>query len=246
MTLGMKRRPGQIPVYGFPVLKNSQIEQADSAALYEPGMIIVVKNGDNWSLASYVELDNSGCSQGEALVTNFATLGSFRVSKSATTDRGTPLRGIAAATIASQKFGWMYFQGYVEKADISETVASGEFLMIGGSVAGKLTPNAASVFQSGTQGNASAFVVGAQANCAYATGVGSIQLMGCGGSRQAIGGGGGLITPAPLGGKDYAGQVSDEGRIRPEPRGGCRELRLRHMDFRRQQESEVQLLRHPG
>ncbi len=178
MSLGMKRRPGQIPVYGFPVLKNSQIEQADTAAIYEPGMIIVVKNGDNWSLASYVELDNSGCSQGEVLVKNFATLGSFRVAKAATTDRGIPMRGIAAATIASQKFGWMYTQGYVEKADVSETVASGEFLMIGGSTAGKLTPNIASVFQSGTQGNASAFMVVARANAAFATGIGSVSIIG--------------------------------------------------------------------
>lgn len=178
MTLGMKRRPGQIPAYGFPVLKNSQIEQADSAALYEPGMIIVVKNGDNWSLASYVELSNDGCSQGEALVANYATLGSFRVAKAGTGDRGIPMKGVAAATIASQKFGWMYIQGYVEKADLSETPASGEFLMISGSTAGKLTPNAASVFQSGTQGNASAFVVVARANAAFATGVGSISLVG--------------------------------------------------------------------
>ena len=178
MTLGMKKRPGQIPVAAFPVLTNAQVEQADAAALYEPGIMVVVKNGVNLSLASYVELDNSGCSQGEVLVDNYATLGSFRVAKAGTGDRGGGMRGIAAATIASQKFGWMYIGGYVEKADNSQTVASGEYLMIGGSTAGKLSNDAASVFNSGTQGNASAFLVVGRARGAFATGVGSIMILG--------------------------------------------------------------------
>ena len=182
MTLGMKRRPGQIRDYGFPVLKNTQIEQADAEAIYEPGIIIAVKNGDNWSLASYCRLDNNGCSQGEALVTNYATLAQYGVAKAATDDGKLPnLRGIAAATIASQKYGWMYIAGYVEKADLSHTAASGEMLTISGSTAGKLSPDGASSVLNATLPCITAATLPwpvAVARTAIATGVGSISILG--------------------------------------------------------------------
>ena len=132
----------------------------------------------NWSLVEVVQLDNNGCSQGEVLVTNFATLKGYSVAKAATTDEGAPMRGLAAATIASQKAGYAIIGGYCEKADLSHTAASGEYLCIGGSTAGKLTPNKASVFNLGTQGNASQFMVVAIAKTAIATGVGSVQILG--------------------------------------------------------------------
>lgn len=145
----------------------------------EPGQIFVHKDtSGNFSLVEIVQLDNNGCSQGEVLVTNFATLKSYSVAKAATADEGAPMRGIAAATIASQKVGYMYIGGYVEKADLSHTAASGEYLMISGSTAGKLTPNKASVFNAGTQGNASQFQVVAVARTAIGTGVGSVSILG--------------------------------------------------------------------
>lgn len=171
---------GQIKrdAYGLPLLSNKQVEQADTGATFEPGMIVAVRNGTNWGLAEYIQLDNSGCSQGEALVTNHATLAQFSVRQAATADDGTPLRGIACATIASQKFGWMYIQGYVEKADLSKTSASGEYLKLSASTAGKLTPIRASVFNAGTQGSSSMFVVVAVSRGTISTGVGSISLLG--------------------------------------------------------------------
>lgn len=169
---------GKIKDYALPLLSNTQIEQDDAAAVFEPGTIVAVRNSGNWSLATYVQLDNNGCSQGEALINNYATLKQYSVALAGTADAGAPIRGVAAATIASQAFGWMYIQGYVEKADLSHTAASGEYLMISGSTAGKLTPNRASVFTAGTQGSSSAFVVVAVARTAIATGVGSISLCG--------------------------------------------------------------------
>lgn len=162
----------------FPVVSGAAIDGNDTTAKHEPGTIMAYRNGKNWSMVEYCVLDNNGVSQGEALITNYATLVAGGVAKAAVGDSGTPIRGIAAATIASQRYGWMYIGGYVEKADLSETVASGEYVRVSGSTAGKLTPNAASVFNNGTQGNASAFVVVGVARGAFATGVGSIQLLG--------------------------------------------------------------------
>lgn len=174
---------GRFPGYGLPVLSNKQAEQADTAAIYEPGMIVAVKNGSNWSLAEYVQLNNDGVSQGEVLITNFATLNQYSVKKAGTADGRLPgMRGIAAATIASQKYGWMYIAGYVEKADLSHTAASGELLTISGSTAAKLTPDGASSLLNATFGT-SQFVtipwVVAVARTAIATGVGSVTIIGC-------------------------------------------------------------------
>lgn len=153
---------------GYPVIRDTQVTSTATAAVYQPGTVFVHKdvNGE-WALAKYVQLDNSGCSQGEALVTNYATLKSYSVSKAATSDAHRPhFRGIAAATIASQSFGFMFIGGYVEKADSSITTASGDYLGISASTAGKLTtinpsPN-----------------VFAVARTAFATGVGSVSIIG--------------------------------------------------------------------
>lgn len=152
---------------GFPVLRDTQVSTTSAAAVYQPGDVFVHYNGAEWALVKYVQLDNDGCSQGEVLVTNYATLKSYSVEKSPTDDvYSRTFRGIAAATIASQYFGFMYIAGYVEKADISMTVASGDFLSISGSTAGKLT---------GLQASPHVFAV---ARTAIATGVGSVSLIG--------------------------------------------------------------------
>ncbi len=172
---------GKIRDYGIPLLDVSQVTASggDAAQVFEPGVIVAVRNGTQWSLATYVQMDNTTASQGEALVANFATLAQFRVKAAAVTDGGAPIKGIACATIGSLKFGWSYIWGYVEKADLSHTAASGEYLMISASTAGKLTPNVASVFNAATLGStASAFVVVAVARTAIATGIGSISLIG--------------------------------------------------------------------
>lgn len=175
---------GKIKDYGLPLLATSQVEQADTAAVFEPGVIVAVRNNTAgaWSLAEYIQLDNNGCSQGEVLVTNFATLKQYSMIKAATAEGRQPmLRGIAAATIASQKFGWMYIWGYVEKADLSHTAASGELLCISASTAGKLTPDAASSALNATLGtsiNATTPWTCAIARTAIATGIGSVSLIG--------------------------------------------------------------------
>lgn len=172
----------------FPVISTTDFTSNQTTATYEPGTVYAVNPaGRNWSLVEYIQLDNNGCSQGEVLVHNYATLVSYSVAKAATTDMGAPaFRGIAAATIASQRFGFMTIGGYVEKGDVSLTVASGDFLTISGSTAGKLSPNNgaggvkafwnATLGQSSTLGTAP-FVV-AVARGAYATGVGSMILNG--------------------------------------------------------------------
>lgn len=147
----------------------------------ELGTITAMRNGDQWSLVQAVQLDNNGCTLGDVLVYNPATLKQYSVKKAATGDRGAYMVGIAVATIASQFCGYMYIGGYVEKGAISMSVASGEYLCIGGSTAGAFTPLRASVFNNGTQGNASAFVVMAISKGLVATTstlVASLQLCG--------------------------------------------------------------------
>ncbi len=169
-------------IMSFPVVGPGSITDTwdpTTNARGEPGQILLMKNAaGECSVVEIVQLDNAGCSQGEVLVQNFATLKGYSVSKASTTDKGGLMKGIAAATIASQKCGYAIIGGYVEKADLSFTAASGEYLKISGSTAGKLSAHTASCFNSGTQGNATAFVVVAIARTAISTGVGSVQILG--------------------------------------------------------------------
>lgn len=170
-----------MPVTAFPVVSGAVATLAggDTDAKHVPGTIMAYRSvTDQWAIVEYVQLNNDGISQGEVAVWNFATLKQYSVKKAATGDEGIPMVGIALATIASQKFGFVAIAGYVEKADLSHTAASGEFLTISGSTAGKLSPDLASVFNAGTQGNASAFVVVAIARTAISTGVGSVSICG--------------------------------------------------------------------
>lgn len=168
-----------MPVVGPGAITDTWDPSTKAGRRGELGDIFFSKNSaGEMSIVEIVQLDNAGCSQGEVLVQNFATLKGFSVSKASTTDKGGLIKGIAAATIASQKAGYMIIGGYCEKADMSFTAASGEYLKISGSTAGKLTAHTASVFNSGTQGNATAFVVVAIARAAAATGVGSVQILG--------------------------------------------------------------------
>ncbi len=164
----------------FPVVAGAQIvSMGDTDARHEPGTILAYRNSDQWGIVQYVQNGNTVLNQGEVAVCNFATLKQYRITPAATSDGGAPLGGLAAATIGSLKYGYIYIHGYVEKADLSHTAASGEYLMISASTAAKLTPNTASVFNAATLGStASAFVVVGVARTAIATGIGSITLLG--------------------------------------------------------------------
>lgn len=173
----------------FPLVSGAQLTTVLTAAQggatkMEPGTICAVRsNTDCWSLIQWVQLDNNGCSQGDSLVLNFATLKSYSVKAAATASDGFQPNfvGIAAATIASQSFGFMYIHGYVEKADLSKTSASGELLAISASTAGKLTPIRASSFWNATIGtvtNATLPWPVAMSRTTIATGVGSVTIVG--------------------------------------------------------------------
>lgn len=172
-------------IMSFPVVGPGQITETWDPSTKqgrrgELGDIYFSKNSaGEISLVEIVQLDNNGCSQGEALVQNFATLKGFSVKTSATTDAGAPMKGVAAATIASQKSGYMIIGGYCEKMDVSQTCASGEYIKIGGSTAAKFSNDIASTFNT-IQGTVagSLFVVVAVARAAFATGVGSVQILG--------------------------------------------------------------------
>ena len=173
-----------VGVTAFPIVSGAQVTAGgDTTAKHEPGTIMAYRSAtDQWALVEYVQAGNNIISRYLAAVTNLATLKQYSVDLAGTGDRGgANFRGIALATIASQKFGFVAIGGYVEFAFVSETTASGEYLTMSGSTAGQLTPDRASVFNNGTQGNASAFVVVAYSKAAYATtatAAGSIQLIG--------------------------------------------------------------------
>jgi len=171
---------------GFEVIYDTQSTTTSSGGPWQPGQAVVHRSGTGRAqraIARWLLIDNAGISQGEAAITDFATNVSYGVAKASTTDGNAPhFRGIAAATVASNKFGFFFITGYVENADCSETVASGELLTISGSVAGKLAVNKASSFWGATLGVSStvgtAPFIFAVARGAFATGVGSVQILG--------------------------------------------------------------------
>jgi hypothetical protein len=168
-------------VTAFGVVSGAAVvSMGDASAKHEPGTILAYRGvSDQWSLMQYVQNGNTVLNQGEVAVVNYATLKQYNITPAAAADQGGAPAGIAAATIGSLRFGWLYIKGYVEKADLSHTAASGEYLQISGSTAAKLTPNIASVFNAGTQGSSSMFLVCGVARTAIATGIGSITLVGC-------------------------------------------------------------------
>ena len=167
-------------VTAFPIVSGAQITANDTTAKMEPGTIMAYRTGDQWSLVEYVLLDNNGISQGEVAIQNYATIPAkqYSAAKAAVGDGGAPMKGVAAATIASNRYGFLYVGGYCPIIDTSKSVVTGEYFRISGSTAGKVTSLAASVFNAGTQGNASQFMVVAQAKTTFATGTGSAQIIG--------------------------------------------------------------------
>lgn len=171
---------------GFEVIYDAQSTTTSAGGPWQPGQVVVHRSGTNRgqrALAKWMLIDNAGISQGEVAITDFAATNSNTVAKASVTDGNAPhFRGIAAASIASNKYGFFFINGYVESADVSETVASGELLTMSGSVAGKLAVNKASSFWGATLGLSStvgtAPFIFAVARGAFATGVGSVQILG--------------------------------------------------------------------
>lgn len=172
--------------FGAMTLLDGQITTTNASAIFPPGQVFYWRGGTdrkNSALVKWVQLDNSGCSQGEALITDFAVFNGFGVAKASTAQGKLPgeFRGIAAATIASNAFGFMIIGGYCEKADVSLTVATGEMLTLSGSTAGKLTPAGASSQNNATFGTSVFATIPfpvAIAKTSFATGVGSVQIIG--------------------------------------------------------------------
>lgn len=170
---------------GFEVIYDSQSTTTSTGGPWQPGQVVVHRSGTGRAqraLAKWMLIDNAGISQGETAVTDFSTTNSNIVAKASTTDAFAPhFRGVAAGTIASNKYGFFFINGYVENADCSETVASGEMLTLSGSTAGKFG-NRSSSFWFATLGLSSALgtapFVFAIARGAFATGVGSVQILG--------------------------------------------------------------------
>lgn len=170
----------------YEEIYDSQSTTTSTGGPWQPGQVVIHRSGTNRaqrSLLKWVLMDNNSCSRGEVLLTDLSATVEHAVTKASTTDSYNPnFRGIAAASIASNKYGFAIISGYCEQADCSETVASGEQLAISGSTAGKLTPNRASSFWTATLGLSSALgtapFVFAIARGAFATGVGSVQILG--------------------------------------------------------------------
>jgi hypothetical protein len=168
----------------FPVVNAAQLTAGgDTTPLAEPGVIQAYRYSDGqWCLAQYVRIGAATVDSGMCLVPNSATLIQYGVMKAGTGQRGGPLGGIALATIGSLKYGWMAIQGYVGSALLSNTTASGDALIIGGSGSGQLSNYQATDFfvASDPFVNSSGFVVVAVAKDAVASGAySSVQLAGC-------------------------------------------------------------------
>lgn len=172
--------------FGAMTLLDGQITTTNTSSIFPEGQIFYWRGGTNrlqTALVRWVKLDNSGCSQGEVLIADDGQTTSAGVKKASTTDAFNPsFRGLAAATIASNAYGFAIIGGYCEKADLSFTAASGELLTISGSTAGKLTTKKASSFWGATLGLSStvgtAPFIYAIARTAISTGIGSVQIIG--------------------------------------------------------------------
>jgi hypothetical protein len=167
---------------GFPVLFDTQPSStATSTPVFQPGAIFVWKSGTGRvkrSLVQYVQLDNNGCSYGEALQINDATVVAYSVKK-ASTAKDSNFVGIAAGTIASQKFGFMVIGGYCEYAYTIAAAASGDSLALSASTYGRLSAGVADTYYTASATNVSGLLGVAIANGAISAGaLGSVTLCG--------------------------------------------------------------------
>jgi hypothetical protein len=167
---------------GFPVLYDDQPADITGAApVYQPGTIFVWKHGTGRakrSLVQYVRLGNNGCSYGQALAINSATVVSHSVMVAAV-GKNANFIGIAAATIASQAYGFAVIGGYCEYAYTVAAAASGDTLCLSATTVGKLSAGESDTYYTASATDASGLLGLAIANGAIAAGdLGSITLCG--------------------------------------------------------------------
>lgn len=171
---------------GYEVIYDTQLQATSSGGPFRAGQVVVHRSGTDrlqWALAKWVKFPH-GISRGEVAVTDFSQTVESSVTKASTTDSYSPgtFRGVAGGSVASGYYGFSVISGYCEQVYSSETAASGEGMTISGSTAGQLTPNRGSSFWTATVGVSSqlgtAPFLYAVARGAFATGLGSIQILG--------------------------------------------------------------------
>jgi hypothetical protein len=97
----------------------------DTDAKAEPGCVQMYRYSDGQlCMAQYVQNGNRvAIDAGNVTVHNDATLKAWSVMKASLLNHGMPMAGIALATIASQKYGWIAIRGYVGSA-LTENVGT--------------------------------------------------------------------------------------------------------------------------
>lgn len=145
-----------MPVVPFPVVGAGIVTSANDTfanRIAELGAYYVVRHSSGqYSIARYVRATD-GFSQGEAAISDYATVKDYHVARSATTEAYQPLyRGVAAATISSGNCGYVFVAGYAPECAVSHTTASGDGLALSVSTQGSFSPNKASSVLNGTVG----------------------------------------------------------------------------------------------
>ncbi len=103
----------------FPVISGAAlVSGGDTDAKAEPGCVQMYRYSDGqYCMAQYVRNGNvTAINAGICCMPNNATLMQYGVRAALTTDGRQPIAGIALATIASQKYGWIAIRGYVGSA----------------------------------------------------------------------------------------------------------------------------------
>lgn len=130
-------------VLSFPVIAGAQLTKTDTSPFHEPGTIMMVRQGTSvtaqqYALVKYVRFELA-LNKGDAVGWMDST-DTERVELCSTTQGITNqgFRGIAAATTtASGMYGWIFIHGYVPYIRVSSAVATGNYLCLSGSTAGR-------------------------------------------------------------------------------------------------------------
>jgi len=167
----------------FPVISGAAlVAGGDTDAKAEPGCLQMYRFSDGQlCFAQYVQNgDRIQLSAGLVAVPNDATMKQYSVQLASVDHGGGPMAGIALATIASQKFGWIAVRGYVGSAYVEQSGTAFNHLFVSGSTAGYLSEAPSMYFYDATTAgsNTSGRLCVAQ-NKDTTTGLASIQIVGC-------------------------------------------------------------------
>lgn len=166
-----------------PVSGQASVTESSATAKQDLGAVLLLRDASGFvSMLKYVRSDNATIKQHLCVKQSVATSKTDYVVVTATADGGNPGKflGVAAGTIASNQYGWVYCGGYVPAVNFSSTVASESMVMLSGSLAGALvvpspTFNATSVAHEATTVYCVGVSRGAASNSAHA---GSLHLFG--------------------------------------------------------------------